>query len=298
MLDINTLAHRTALTGGASFLDIFVLAPGIHSQQAAPELNKGEYPMTAAMTTGYVFRVENPATVSFLQRVGKTGYLTNLTVSPPLPSSTLLWVDFRASLLYLASASLTAITIGSLAAIRDWWALKAVGALMAARLLNVVAIKRRSSLGWKGVQEPGEGDLLVLLSQDRWVRIRGSVDGLKAVTAGSWLREPTAVESCAANLASILVYASAILAFNASFTGSLFLFGTQILSLALVGLANAATENLYMFRHVLSINGPTKLYKRRRDMAEELIDELGTDDWAVRMGLVLSKQPTQVEPNL
>jgi hypothetical protein len=57
-----------------------------------------------------------------------------------------------------------------------------------------------------GALEPGvKGDLLVLLSQDRWVRIRGLVDDLKAVASGSWLRKPTALEQFMTTLATILV---------------------------------------------------------------------------------------------
>lgn len=294
-VNLKTIAYRTALTGGASYLDIFVLAPGIHTQQAAVELNNGEFPITSAMTTGYVFRVENQATVSFLQMIGKTGHLTTVHVSHPLPRTTLLRTDILASLLYVGSAALTVAAIGLLVAIKDWWALEAVGALMLARLMNVLVIKRRSSLGWKGAKEVGEGDLLVLLSQDRWVRIQGAIDDLKTVTAGSWLREMTAVESCVVNVAIIFVYVSAILAFNASLAGNLLLVGTLVLSLGLVGLANAATKNLCMFNHVLKVHGTPKGYNRRRDMALELIAERsGSYEWAVRLGLVVDK-PAEVE---
>src|SRR3954463_11983732 len=63
LADITTAQERTALTGTSSLLDLLVLVPGIHLQQNATELNRGEYPACAALTTGYVFRIENPATV-------------------------------------------------------------------------------------------------------------------------------------------------------------------------------------------------------------------------------------------
>ena len=73
---------RTALSGTAVTLDMLVVCPGIHTQQEAVSLNGGEYPACTALTTaGYVFRVENPATVYYLQRVGRTGQLTTLSVS-------------------------------------------------------------------------------------------------------------------------------------------------------------------------------------------------------------------------
>ena len=43
LADLSTIAQRAALTGGASFLDILLLCPGIHRQQTATELSKGEY---------------------------------------------------------------------------------------------------------------------------------------------------------------------------------------------------------------------------------------------------------------
>jgi hypothetical protein len=80
LADTKTIALRTALTGTSAFLDKFVLCPGIHRQQSAPELNRGEYPACGAMALGYVFRVENLATVLYLQKVGLTGQLTTLSV--------------------------------------------------------------------------------------------------------------------------------------------------------------------------------------------------------------------------
>ncbi|KAF5383741.1 hypothetical protein D9615_003759 [Tricholomella constricta] len=79
LANLTTIPQRTALTGSASLLDILFLAPGIHLQQNAPTLHGGELPATGAMTTGYVFRVENPATVSYLQRVGLAGHLVTYT---------------------------------------------------------------------------------------------------------------------------------------------------------------------------------------------------------------------------
>ena len=94
---------------------------------------------------------------------------------------------------------------------------------MLARLLNVVIIKRRSRMGWKGAPEPGvSGDLLVLLSQDRWVCMRGLVDDLKALTSGQWLRNETSVEGFAMSFATLLVFVSAALAGNVSTIGGLF----------------------------------------------------------------------------
>ena len=69
----------------------------------------------------------------------------------------------------------------------------------------------------EGAPDPGvEGDLLVLLSQDHWVRMKGFVDDLKTVTSGQWLRDQTTIERFATAYATLLVYSAAALASNAS----------------------------------------------------------------------------------
>ncbi|PBK87628.1 hypothetical protein ARMGADRAFT_448015 [Armillaria gallica] len=82
LADLSTVAVRTALTGTASWIDVLVLAPGMHQQQSADEVNRGEFPQTGSLTSGYVFRVENPATVNYLQCIGRTGYLVTAQVEP------------------------------------------------------------------------------------------------------------------------------------------------------------------------------------------------------------------------
>lgn len=285
--------YRTALTGGASYLDVFFIAPGIHYQQDAAELNGAEYPTTGAMTSGYVMRVENQATVSYLQGIGKTACLTTVAVSSPgsqrdnfgpIPAGTL------PSTLYHIGPALTVAVMSTLVTLKDWWALAALLTLMFARLLNVIVIKRRSQMGWKGQPEPGVvGDLLILLSQDRWIRMRGMVDDLKAVTSGSWLGNMSNAENIAVNLATILVYLSPVLSSNATTVGNLLLGGLLITSAGLLGACNMATTNLQMFGRVLRVVGEPKVYQRRLYLAEELIEETGRDDWAIAMGMIVPK---------
>lgn len=85
LADLNTIAQRTAIKGGSSWLDAFVLAPGLHYQQAADALDQesvsglsAELGLTAAIETGddgkelrrYV--INNIAMVNFLKRVWGT----------------------------------------------------------------------------------------------------------------------------------------------------------------------------------------------------------------------------------
>ncbi|KAK0197671.1 hypothetical protein F5146DRAFT_1130535 [Armillaria mellea] len=75
LADVPSVTVRTALSGTASYSDALVLAPGMHQQQTVSEINSGEFPIIGAMTSGYVFRIENPATVCYLQSIGVAGHL-------------------------------------------------------------------------------------------------------------------------------------------------------------------------------------------------------------------------------
>lgn len=300
LADITTVARRTALTGTSSLLDALVICPGMHRQQNAPDLSNGEYPACAAMTTGYVFRVENEATVLHLQKLGKPGHLTTLVVSSVRHESLTLrklhglpLVTGTTTLPFLSYSCAVALSliIGLLLlSLEDWWGLTALGLLMTARLINVIVVRRRATVGWKGALEPGvDGDLLILLSQDRWIRMRGSVDDLKSVTSGQWLREPTFVESSLVSFATLLVYFDAALTGNARREGKLLLLLLLLSSAGLLGLANECTLELRMYDKVLSIAGKPKKYNRRLDLASDLIEQTGRDDWAIRLGMTQPK---------
>ncbi|SJL15559.1 uncharacterized protein ARMOST_19060 [Armillaria ostoyae] len=291
LADLPPVTVRTALSGTASYSDALVLAPGMHQQQSASEINCGEFPITGAMTSGYIFRVENPATVYYLQSIGITGHLVTAHVYSSEEKTPLRSFFVPATLLYALCQVLTLIVAVSLALIRDWWALGVLGGFMVSRLINVIVIKRRNEKGWKGKTEPGaQGDLFILLCHDRWVRLQGSVDDLKAVTSGQWLRDLTTMESFAITCATMLVYVSAILAFNASPVGSVLIGFLLLSTAALLTLCNSLTGSLQMCDRVIRRVGAPKKYERRLKLANELISEMnGRSDWAIGMGLVLPK---------
>jgi hypothetical protein len=302
LADLKTIALRTALTGTSALLDTFVLCPGIHRQQSAPELNGGEYPACGAMTSGYVFRVENPATVLYLQKVGLTGQLTTLKVEsaqhhgPKWATAfsrlfTLQNASFMSSFTYLIAVAMTITTLVLLALSQNWWGLTVVIFLCTSRLCNVIVIRRRTNVNWQGALEPGvKGDLLILLSQDRWIRMQGMVDDLKAVTCGQWLKEMTFVESSIAAFATLLVYLDAALASNVDQIGKIILLILLIASAGILAIANETTEMLQMHGRVIKkVDGPRTRYKRRLDMVKQLIKESGRDDWAARMGLIVRR---------
>ncbi|PBK82449.1 hypothetical protein ARMGADRAFT_1019628 [Armillaria gallica] len=306
LADLSTVAVRTALTGTSSYLDILVLAPGMHQQQSAVKVNDGELPLACSITTEYVFRVENPATVSYLRHIGRTIKLVTawVSLSPPrrrdpltnpfcgihtsIYTDPLFITGVRATLLYFLCPVLTVIVVVLLGIIRDWWALGVLGMLMLARLINVVVIKRRShDLRWKGKKQPDVyGDLLILLSQDRWVRLQGLVDDLKAVIEGQWLRDQTTEEGYAVGFATLLVYMSCAVAGNASTVGNLHIAFLLLCSAALLGLCNSSTQCFQMFNRVVRKCGEEKEYEQRLEMAKDLVRISGKGNWAVRMELM------------
>ncbi|KAL9010816.1 MAG: hypothetical protein Q9173_004283 [Seirophora scorigena] len=285
---LTTIAQRTAQRG-TSPLDPLVLAPGLHLQPTANDLHEGEYPACAALTSGYVFRVENPATVYFLQRVGRTGCLTDLKVSQASLSRLLPTRDEAlASFGYYAAVGCSIFAAQRVYALHDIWGLFFITNLVLIRLVNFVVLRRRSQPGWFGAPEPGvQGDLFVILSQDRWVRIRGPVDDLKALTSGTWLSEPTTLDTFFGAVAKLLVYANVAVAGHATDAGVYTIVSMLLVNGGLLALDNLRIPRLNMYRRTMEAVGEPKRYFRRRHLAEQLITESGRDDWAVAMGLIV-----------
>ncbi|KAK7946669.1 uncharacterized protein PG986_010990 [Apiospora aurea] len=86
LADLSTIAQRTAIAGGSSWLDALLLAPGLHYQQAADALaNSGSSGMDNSTGGGpspsysaieqlregktSTYNITNPATVRYLQRM-------------------------------------------------------------------------------------------------------------------------------------------------------------------------------------------------------------------------------------
>ncbi len=297
LADLTTIAERTALNGTSSFLDLLILCPGIHRQQNATELNGGELPATTALTSGYVFRVENQATVFYLQKMGIPGNLVTMSVEE-LPKSkgrkpdvrTITRIMTLSFLIYITPVPLTVLALVFVIQSEDWWALAVLLILILARTLNAIVVRRRSAPGWKGVKEPGvKGDLLILLSQDRWIRLQGPVDALKAVTAGQWLRDATFLESSLTAIALLLIYINAAVTTNASQAGQIVILALLLLSVGLVAMSNQWQDSLHMHGCKIKVDGEPKRYARRLDLANELIKSTGRDDWAIRLGMINQK---------
>ena len=281
LADFDIVPQCTALRGTSEWTDIILLCPGLHRQQEAVQLNNGEFPACAAMTTGNVFRIENPATVFFLQSVGETGKLTNISVSKEGDASSI-----KTRLQHLATAS-SVVVFAYLASIGDLWAMLYLLALVLIRFINMIVIHSRARVGWHGQSERGQrGDIFVLLSYDRWVRIQGEVDDLKAVTSGRWLRHPTLFEDTISGCAKLLAYTAPTIVFNATHRAQLAVAVMFLANAAVLGAATRLANALCMKGRTLRVEGLPKAYKRRNVLANELIASSGRVDWAIAMGLI------------
>lgn len=294
LAELKLITSRCTLTGGAEWLDIFVLCPGIHLQQQAAVLaNSGELPPTAAMTTGYVFRTENQAMVGYMQQAGRPGCLSTVKISPAKSEGqntfSAMWTTgILSGLCYFIAVLVTVGTIVVMGAVfREWWTVAMLLLLVLARALNTFVFRQRSTLGWKGQPEPGvQGDLLVLLSQDRWVRLQGLVDDIKTVTSGQWLHDLTLLQSFVSTVATLLVFITAALSPSASVFGNIVTIGLLIVESGLLGLSNHFADGMVLYGRAIKAQGEPKPYPRRLALAEDLISQVGRDDWAVGLGMI------------
>ncbi|KIX05800.1 uncharacterized protein Z518_03772 [Rhinocladiella mackenziei CBS 650.93] len=297
---ISPLHTFAALHGRPKYLSFLLLCLGMQTPLSPSALCNAEYPACAAMTTGYIFRVENQAVVMLLQRIGRTGHLVTLKVEPESsPSTTGTGAGSKSArgVLGLGSA-LEILTFLPPLFLLHWlvlhpsdvYLLLSTLLLLTSRLLFILSLRVRTQPSWHGVFEPGaKGDLLVLMSEDRWIRMQGLVDDLKAVTSGSWLvrsRNHFLVDG-AEWVSRFLVYIATIALVNARDEGKILLTLCVTINHVLLLMHNSRVEEMSMNgRRIRVQEGGVKKYKRRLDMAEELVEEVGRSDFAVRLGLV------------
>ncbi|KAL7813927.1 hypothetical protein V8C44DRAFT_45499 [Trichoderma aethiopicum] len=77
LADLNTIAQRTAIAGGSSWLDAFVLAPGLHYQQAA-DLLTPEYNGVSSSSKLVLSTLDGKKTRLVVSNVGMVKYLRRL----------------------------------------------------------------------------------------------------------------------------------------------------------------------------------------------------------------------------
>lgn len=233
----------------------------------------------------------------FFQKVGVPNHLVQVKVEPDLAcgkeatfvqhaTGFFAYQPLAASLLYLLGPIMTVGALVLVVLIEDWWGLSVLCMLIFARLCNVLVIRRRAIIGWRGVPEPGvEEDLLILCTRNKFIRIRSFVDDLKAVTVGGWLWDPTSFESFVVATSTLIVFVVAALVWNASQTGRLIVLCLLLMSVVSLGLSNHLINTLRMHGRILTVVGMPKKYTRGLDLIHELIDGTGRDDWAVALGM-------------
>jgi hypothetical protein len=270
---------------------LFRLTLSMQTPLSPSTLCNNEFPACAAMTTGYVFRVENPATVHFLQRTGRTGCLTTLKVAEHENRDSMTKSLLVLLFLLVFFTSMNYGLIPNLTLYANW----SLALLFLSRLLSTISLRARM-IGdgkWHGAKEPRvRGDLLVLMSEDRWIRIKGLVDDLKAVTSGAWLSTPAshlAFFDAMDCISRMMVWTAVIVLGSAPDMEKFWVVGGVMLGHAVVMLENAWTRELRLNGRRVWVSreeGAEKRYARRLDMARELVKESGRSDWATKLGMI------------
>jgi len=295
LADLSTVGMRTVITGGSSWLDTLLLAPGLHYQQAADELARrsSSNAMLSAVEQirghqSVTFNINNAATTNYIQRIAKPGETVTLDVGLRLRRSqsglhaTIWAVDdipdlgWLSHVFYLMSPVLTIAAIILTVLLRDFWALGSLLALMSSRLLNIWVIKQRTkhhsappptsnlesseestdsdqpnSASTATVTTPRHRHLRARLTEyvvslgdgKSSVKLRGTPDDLKAITADAWLRSKTHVEGYLEAVAKLIVFLVAAVSGNMTQAGAIVMMTLLLITTGLLALSNANAKS-------------------------------------------------------
>ncbi|KAI3326950.1 hypothetical protein HD806DRAFT_485556 [Xylariaceae sp. AK1471] len=284
LADLGTIAQRTRISGGASWLDTLLLAPGLHYQQAADAvLSELPSPFNAIeLVDGKTstYNIANTATLQYLERVGRAGQRIVVDVGRmpqrsffpyggqrkrhSLGQRGVIWRDQEASIgwlsqvLYLASPLLTITAFVFMVLLQEWWGVAALLALMLSRILNIWVIKQRTK--WPKIPQPDPNasgsnpdvadmltEYVVDLGHGRIVCLRGLASDLQAITTSTWLKSKTHIEGYLEAAAKLTVYLVAAFSGNISQIGSIIFLGLLLITAGLLGLSNAHATTLSMY---------------------------------------------------
>ncbi|PBK87645.1 hypothetical protein ARMGADRAFT_971643 [Armillaria gallica] len=285
LTDLSPIATRTS-QAGAAFLDALVLAPGMHCQQSAcdqPACTTNCNGFRMVSSTQDVPLIKNPAIVRYFQPIARPGHIVTTRISPhPFYNAKLsrrkrhlqsfFVTGVPATLLYLLCPTLSITAAVFLGTRRDWRGLGVLVMFIVSRLINVVVVRRRSIRREVARELSGEGEILVSLSQDRWIRLRGMLDDLKIIASRQW-REKSAIEGYFVSFATLLVYAAVILSSSASTAGILTISCLLLCSSAILGLCNVLTQCLQVFDCVVYMEGEPEKYSERNTTIDGMLDK-------------------------
>lgn len=293
LADLSTIAKHTSLTGTSTWLDILVLAPGLHYQQQADTVDGGSTisidPKAFNTHSGRDRDITNQATIRYLQRIGNKTKPTILDIGPESrqdrketdsilastgrkykrvsPLSTKL-----SSTLYACGPLMTITATILMILAHDWWGLAIILALIVSRALNVWIIRARTADQPTVPTTPN-------VHQSWWVNIdgqnvclRGHAHDLDAITTGEWMRAKTVVEGYYEAMAKVIVYLVAIFSGNVFQTGNIILLVLLSASAALLALSNACTSTFSMNGRTASVVDRPSLDRVREKRQSERPD--------------------------
>lgn len=282
LADLHTVAQRTVITGGSSWLDAFVLAPGLQYQQAVDALNtNNKEPSLSAVLTSpkggneTSYSINNAAMVQYIRRrwqeashngvltlnIGvvksgtaaeqmdsfKCGVYKLMTRQKPLHTEKKIEIDWLSHAFYLLSPVLTIIASTFMILLADWWGLAFIIALMTSRILNIYSIKQRSRPAQlPQIEKDDQGEYVIDLGNGSRILLRGLTSDIQAVTTQMWLRQQSIAESYFEAAAKLIVYLVAAFSGNQTQAGAMVLMALLITSAGLLGLSNAHAGGLQM----------------------------------------------------
>ncbi|GKU19945.1 hypothetical protein FLAG1_05340 [Fusarium langsethiae] len=281
LADLRTISRRTALTGGASWVDAFVLAPGLHYQQACDDLQREAPVGLMALSTQALgemqYAVKNTMTANYLKSLCKDGEEDSITLNVGIDTpwdvikfvgrvlekkkvadeeedddadhedwASLSDVDWLSHLLYLGSPIITLSSISFMVILEDWWGLAIMLTLIISRILNIWAIKQRMTHSEPALESLIMTEYRIDLGGGHSVRLRGPDADLQAIVTHAWLRAQSVPEGYLEAVAKLMVYMSAALGGNMTQAGAIVLSGLLLASAALLGLSNAHARGFRM----------------------------------------------------
>ena len=284
LADLQTIAQRTVLAGGSCWFDAFILAPGLHYQQAADAL--GRHVSNDEASTALEARCEgsddrhpisNTVVVNYLRKVCAEAKVQPVTLDIGLDevsealverlscllgqrrrkagaNQRLFDIDWFSHLLYLASPLLTIGALVFIILLKEWWALGTISALMLARVFNIYIIKQRCKPILPEPPPTASEDAIIEYTVDldggRRVLLRGRAADLRAITSQVWLRDKTHMEGFFEAAAKLLVYLVGAFSGNLTQAGSVVLMALMLASAGLLGLSNAHLKSFRMHGRV------------------------------------------------
>ncbi|KAK0632237.1 hypothetical protein B0T14DRAFT_541674 [Immersiella caudata] len=258
-------------------------------------------PINNTATASYIQRIAKPGetvtlSVGLRLRRSQSGLHSTIFAADDIPD-----LGWLSHLFYLISPILTIAALVLTVLLGDWWALGSLSALMASRLLNIWVIKQRTKHHSSSLQPPPpiqtdsstDSDLppttsahgnsshphlsrlteyIISLSDGKpssVVKLRGTPEDLRAITADSWLRTKTHVEGYLEAAAKLIVFLVAAVSGNMTQAGAIVMMALLLITAGLLALSNA---NAKAFRINGRVAAPEEDEKVRKGVKGQVVE--------------------------